>query len=164
MPTTRREICSLLPAAFALSALSANALAASDSTSSSLPSVAIPFDQLPVEKGKGAQFRQIVKGKLATGEEVEMHETTLEPGGAPHPPHHHPHSEFWLVREGTVEITISGTPHVIGAGSAAYVASNEVHGIKNAGSAPATYFVVAVGPGAVTHISPQDENKKSNPV
>ncbi|PYX93888.1 MAG: cupin domain-containing protein [Acidobacteria bacterium] len=142
----RREMCSLLPAALALNALAVNAFAAEGS---SMPSVA---------------FRQIVKGKLATGEEVEMHETMLDPGGAPHPPHHHPHSEFWLIREGTVEITISGKPHVIGAGSAAYVASNEEHGIKNAGSTPAIYFVVAVGPGAFTHISPQDENKKSNPV
>ena len=156
----RREMCSLLPAALALNALAVNAFAAEGA---SMPSVAIPFDQLPVEKGKGAQFRQIVKGKLATGEEVEMHETVLDPGGAPHAPHHHPHSEFWLIREGTVEITISGKPHVIGAGSAAYVASNEEHGIKNAGSTPAIYFVVAVGPGAFTHISPQDENKKSNP-
>lgn len=156
----RREMCSLLPAALALNALTVNALAAEGSSASSF---AVPFDQLPVEKGKSATFRQIMKSKLATGEEVEMHETVLEPGGAPHPPHHHPHSEFWLIREGTVEITISGKPHVIGAGSAAYVASNEEHGIKNAGSTPATYFVVAVGPGAVTHISPQDENKKSSP-
>jgi len=163
MSTTRRELCSLLPAAFALSVLSSNTISAQES-SRSMPSVAIPFDQLPVEKGRGAQFRQIVKGKLASGEEVEIHETTLEPGGAPHPPHHHPHSEFWLIREGTVELTINGKTHVIGAGSAGYVASNDEHGIKNAGPAPATYFVVAVGPGAVTHISPQEENKKSNPV
>lgn len=156
MSITRREMVSLLPAALALSAM-----AEQGSPASSMPSFAIPFDQLPLNKGKGAQFRQIAKGKLVTGEEVEMHETTLEPGGAPHAPHHHPHSEFWLIREGTVEITISGTPHVIGAGSAAYVASNEVHGIKNAGSTAATYFVVAVGPGAVTFTPPQVLNKES---
>jgi len=151
----RREICSLLPAALALNALALSA------EGSSLPSVTIPFDQLPVEKGKGAQFRQIVKGKLATGEAVEMHETTLEPGGAPHAPHHHPHSEFWLVREGTIEITINGTSHVLGAGGAGYVASNEVHGVKNAGSTPATYFVVAIGAGADTFTPPQVLNKSS---
>lgn len=163
MSTTRRELCSLLPAVFALGALSTKAMAAAQD-SSTLPSTAIPFDQLPVQKATGAQFRQILKGKLFTGEEVEMHETTLEPGSAPHPPHHHLHSEFWLVREGTVEINIGGKSHIIGPGSAASVASNEEHGLKNAGSTPATYFVVAVGPGAATHISPQDENKKANPV
>ncbi|SRR6266568_6593967 len=153
----RREMCSLLPAALAVNALAGTAFAAEGS---SMPSAAIPFDQLPVAKGKSAQFRQILKGKIATGEAVEMHETTLEPGGAPHAPHHHPHSEFWLIREGTVEITISGTPHVLGAGSAAYVASNEEHGIKNAGSTPATYFVVAVGSGADSSTPPQVENAK----
>ena len=145
---------SLLPAALAL-----NALATADS---SLPSMAVPFDQLPVRKGTGSEFRQIVKGKLATGEPVEMHETTLQPGGAPHAPHHHEHSEFWLIREGTVELTINGKAQTLGPGSAGYVASNEVHGIKNIGSTPATYFVVAIGPGADGATSAQPTNKAKN--
>lgn len=110
--------------------------------------MAIPFDQLPMHKNNGNEIRSIIKGKLATGEPVEMHETTLQPGSAPHAPHHHEHSEFWLIREGTVELTINGKSQVLSPGSAGYVASNEVHGIKNVGSTPASYFVVAIGPGA----------------
>ncbi len=150
MEITRREICSLLPAAivsvgFLPDAFSLEALAAPQA---SLPSATYPFDNLPVRSSNTAQIRPILKGKLATGESLEVHETTLPPGGAPHPPHHHEHSEMWLIREGTVEITINGKPHRLGPGSLAFVPSNEEHGITNPGDTPATYFVVAVGPGA----------------
>jgi mannose-6-phosphate isomerase-like protein (cupin superfamily) len=107
-----------------------------------------PYDKLPVQKSNGAQFRAVLKGKLATGESLEVHETTLPPGGAPHPPHHHVHSEMWLIREGTVELTVNGIRYRLGPGSVGFVHSNDEHGINNPGLAPATYFVVAIGPGA----------------
>jgi quercetin dioxygenase-like cupin family protein len=96
----------------------------------------------------GGEFRPILKGTLPTGESLEAHETTLPVGGSPHPPHRHPHSEMWLIREGTIEISINGTNHRLGPGGAGFVRSNDEHGIKNVGTTPATYFVVAVGPGA----------------
>src|SRR5215469_8920452 len=139
MPISRRDVCSLLPFAVMTGAMSS-------ATDSTLASSFFPFDSLPVKQGKGVQTRSIMKGTLATGEEVELHETVLEAGATPHPPHHHKHSEMWLIREGTVEITINGKSSRIGPGSAAFVASNEEHGIRNPGTQPAMYFVVAVGP------------------
>ena len=143
MSITRRELCYLLPALLPAAALPA--LAAPDD---SLPSATFAFDKMPVDAAEGAEFRQIMKGKLATGESVEVHESTLPPNGSPHAAHHHAHSEMWLVREGTVQLTINGTSHVIGPGGLGFVHSNDEHGIKNVGSIPATYFVVAIGPGA----------------
>jgi mannose-6-phosphate isomerase-like protein (cupin superfamily) len=145
MPVTRRELCSILPAMLIPAVLRSKDSAAQEE---SVPSAVYPFEKLPVHTPNGAEIRAVLKGKLATGESLEVHETTLPPGGMPHPPHRHIHSEMWLVREGTVELTINGNSQRIGPGSVGFVRSNEEHGIKNAGTTPATYFVVAVGPGA----------------
>ena len=145
MDPTRRELCLALSGAL-LPAL----LRAEDSNQqvAPLPSTMYPYDKLPVQTSNGAQFRAVLKGKLATGESLEMHETTLPPGGAPHQPHHHTHSEMWLIREGTVELTVNGIRYRLGPGSVGFVHSNDEHGINNPGLVPATYFVVAIGPGA----------------
>ena len=145
MPVTRRDLCSMLPAMLIPAILPSEASAAQDE---SMPSAVFPFEKLPVRTPNGAQIRDVLKGKLATGESLEVHETTLPPGGMPHPAHHHVHSEMWLIREGTVELTINGTSHRFGPGSVGFVHSNDEHGIKNVGTTPTTYFVVAVGPGA----------------
>ena len=145
MSVTRRELCSMLPAMLIPGILPSEASAAQDI---SLLSAMYPFEKLPVRTPNGAQIRDVLKGKLATGESLEVHETTLPPGGMPHPAHHHVHSEMWLIREGTVEITVNGTSSRLGPGSVGFVESNDEHGIKNVGTTPANYFVVAVGPGA----------------
>jgi mannose-6-phosphate isomerase-like protein (cupin superfamily) len=150
MTITRRDMFSLLPGVLAAGAVAPDLFAGNvaEAQSSTLPSAIFLFDKLPVDASPTGTFRAILKGKLATGESIEVHETMLPPGGAPHPPHHHEHSEMWLIREGTVEITIEGKPHRLSGGSLAMVRSNEEHGITNPSDKPATYFVVAVGPGA----------------
>ena len=154
MSTTRREVLFLLSglvsSAIALEGLPNQALSNQglSNQDNSLPSATYPFSELPVSKSNGAEIRAVLKGKLATAEALEVHETTLPPGAMPHPAHHHVHSEMWLIREGTVQLTINGTSHVMAPGSVGFVHSNDEHGIKNVGTTPATYFVVAVGPGA----------------
>jgi mannose-6-phosphate isomerase-like protein (cupin superfamily) len=145
MSITRRDLCLLLPATLFPAVLRPEGVAAQEG---SLPSAMYPFEKLPIRTPNNAQIRDVLKGKLATGESLEVHETTLPPGGAPHAAHHHVHSEMWLIREGTVELTVNGTSYHLGPGSVGFVHSNDEHGIKNVGTTPATYFVVAVGPGA----------------
>ena len=132
----------LLPIAYGLPAIAA--------PDNALPSATFEFDKLPVEVRDHAEIRHIMKGKLATGESVEVHESTLPPNGFPHAPHHHEHSEMWLIREGTVELTINGKSHVLQAGGLGFVRSNEEHGIRNVGTTTANYYVVAIGPGSDT--------------
>lgn len=144
MSFTRREMCLLFPSALLPAWFGAN----QTEQPPSLPSAMYPFDRLPVHTSATAATRAVLKGKLATGESVEVHETTLSPGAAPHPPHRHTHSEMWLIREGTVDITVNGQTTRLGPGSVGFVSSNDEHGIKNVGPAPAVYFVVAIGPGA----------------
>jgi quercetin dioxygenase-like cupin family protein len=146
MSATRRDLCKRLPAFLA----AANGLPAAATADDALPSATFEFNKLPVQISDHAQVRHVMKGKLATGEAVEVHETTLPPNGYPHPPHHHAHSEMWLIREGTVELTINGQKQVVHAGGLGFVRSNEEHGIRNVGTSPANYYVVAIGPGADT--------------
>ncbi len=137
MNISRREVCVWIPALVASRSLAAE---------TTIPSTTFRFEDLPAKSGKGATVRHILQGRTHSGFDLETHETDLAPGAMPHPAHHHAHEEMFLIREGTVEITIAGHASRLGPGSAAYVASNEEHGIKNVGSTHAQYFVVALGP------------------
>ena len=144
MTITRREMWFLLPGLFPAAA----ALDAFSADDNSMPSAFYAFEKLPVQTLDHAEMRRVLKGKLATGEALEVHETTLPAGGAPHAPHRHVHSEMWFIREGIVELVVNGTNYRLGPGGVGFVHSNDEHGIKNVGDTAATYFVVAVGPGA----------------
>jgi quercetin dioxygenase-like cupin family protein len=88
---------------------------------------------------------QILTGNTHTGYRVDLHESELPGGGVPHPPHRHVHGELLFVREGELEVVINGRWTRLAPGSCAYMASNDLHGYRNPGSATAKYFVLALG-------------------
>jgi quercetin dioxygenase-like cupin family protein len=109
-------------------------------------SEAFRYDTLPVSHSKnGGESRHVTQGVLPTGEYVEMHETTLPPGQMPHPPHKHRHSEFMMIRVGTVEFDNDGNKETVGPGGVIFAASDKMHGLKNIGTVAAQYFVIAIG-------------------
>jgi mannose-6-phosphate isomerase-like protein (cupin superfamily) len=142
MDSTRRMLFQSLPLGLAVLAADPAAWGAADQA---IASFAIPFDKLPAKSGAGHVTRAICNGQTHSGAHLEVHETTLSPGAAPHPPHHHVSEEMFLVSRGTISVTIAGKRTDLGPGSAAFVHSGEEHGVHNPGPDPAQYFVVAIG-------------------
>ena len=142
MSLTRRELCLLFPVAFVPAPLMSEDQPQKNQI---IPSTMFPFDKMPVQTSDQGNVRHVLKGKLATGESVEVHQTTLLPGATLHLPHRHLHSEMCLIREGTVEVTVNGTSTRMGPGSVGFFHSKDEHGIKNLGTMPATYFIVNIG-------------------
>lgn len=141
----RREFTTLLPALLAgVAALPGKA------EGTTLPMLESGvFKPGPVSHGaipKRAS-RRYAMGMLKAGDiRLEIHETTQEVG-APHEPiESHLHSEIWLVREGTVELTVNGKAQRLNAGEMGLCVAGDKHYIQNVGDTPATYFVVTVGP------------------
>lgn len=142
--TARRDFFGLFAALAAARAASA-AQAPRAAKKPRLVSKVYPLGELKESRSGGNSFWSILNGETWAGCPIEVHESSLAPAASPHPPHHHAHEEMFLVREGTLEVTIAGETARIGPGSAAYVASNDEHGVKNVGETAALYFVLAVG-------------------
>jgi mannose-6-phosphate isomerase-like protein (cupin superfamily) len=111
---------------------------------------AIPFDSMPVRTAvNGGEIREIAHGTLATGETVNLHQSMQVVGQTPPPLHMIQHSEFICVREGELEFQHELDGKVVaervGPGGVIYVAFQTKHAIKNVGTVPARYFVVAIG-------------------
>jgi quercetin dioxygenase-like cupin family protein len=98
-------------------------------------------DLTPNPTGVG-QYRGVLRARTATLDELEMHVTTLNPGQISHPPHKHPNEELVIIDSGKIEATSNGKTRVLGPGSVIFNASNQLHGVKNVGDAPATYHVI----------------------
>jgi XRE family transcriptional regulator, regulator of sulfur utilization len=107
-----------------------------------LHSSAFDWSALSSRETAYGSVRQVVRAPTVTLDELEMHVTTLNPGQTSHAPHQHPNEELLIVKEGTVEALVHGEWKRLGTGSVIFQASNELHGIRNAGSGPATYHVV----------------------
>jgi quercetin dioxygenase-like cupin family protein len=101
------------------------------------------WNTIPVRKTDVGEVRSVFRGPTATLDELEVHITTLNPGQASHPPHKHPNEELIIVKEGTVETLVNGEWKRVGVGSVIFNGSNQLHGLRNVGTGPATYHVVS---------------------
>jgi mannose-6-phosphate isomerase-like protein (cupin superfamily) len=138
MNITRREACLLL-------SVICTPRSALSSEKDELKSAAFPFESLAIIKEGKAAYRDILEGRTRTGDYLEAHETVLEAGASPHPPHHHAGEELFLISSGNIEATIAGKKTLLGSGSVFFVASNDEHMLRNVGANPAQYFAITVG-------------------
>ena len=139
MTFSRRDLALLVPVLAASSAEGQTAPAAK------VPSNGFRFEDLPVKQNGPNASRAILNGLTHSDFAIEVHETDLDAGAAPHPPHRHVHEEMVIVVEGTIEFTVNGKSTRLGPGSVAYAASNDEHGQRNVGEGVARYVVVALG-------------------
>ncbi|HKI88259.1 MAG TPA: cupin domain-containing protein [Draconibacterium sp.] len=101
------------------------------------------WNKLKVEKTNSGERRQIMEGKSNDLDYLEIHETTLNPGKAPHGSHVHADmEEMIIVKEGKVEENINGVKKVLGPGSVVLVMPGDEHGIWNAGDTQASYYII----------------------
>lgn len=136
---SRRGVAALLPALFAA--------AAPAQAAEPLPSAIVNEGEAELRQSGGVTTgRLFFQGMTHEKIRVELHETILPPNEAPHAPHRHPREEIVIVKQGKLRVEIEGEePEEVTAGGAAYVASNKMHGWKNAGDSTAAYFVVEIG-------------------
>lgn len=98
--------------------------------------------KLPVQPTGTGQRRAILKGSTVTMKNLSIHATTVNSGKAAHGSHRHPDEEIIVIKEGDVELAINGGTERASAGSIVFCASNELHGISNVGTTPATYYII----------------------
>jgi mannose-6-phosphate isomerase-like protein (cupin superfamily) len=115
MDSTRRTLLQAIPLIAASRALAFD--------NAVIPSFVKPYSDLPIKPNGQNESRAILDGALHTGE----------------------HEELFLLMKGNVAVTIEGKTTLIGPGSAAFIHSNEMHGVHNPGPEKAQYFVVATG-------------------
>ena len=123
-----------------------------------LRSTVFPADSARARNGPANQ-RSLVDTLTAILSKLEMHETTLAPGQSPHPPHRHAHEELMVVRTGVVEVLQGTKTRLAHAGDVIFMASNELHGLKNTSNANTTYLVIRIDP----HDLPPDAKPTNGP-
>jgi quercetin dioxygenase-like cupin family protein len=113
------------------------------------------WNKIEAKPTKVGARRDFFDAPTATLANLECHVTTLKPGEAPHAGHRHPDEEVMIVKEGTLEVMVNGATQQAGPGSILFFAANDLHGLRNAGPTPATYYVLRV----VAHDLPRPEAK-----
>ena len=155
MKYSRRDLRFLLPALAAGTAMAqrteqspAPAAPAAENSVEKLPLLktrSYLYNEIPVTTNGKNKSRRMFTAKTHTGFKMESHQSDIAPGEVNHPPHKHLREEMMLVRLGTMELTIAGTPYRLGPGDVGVIGSNEMHNAKNVGTTRAEYFIVNIG-------------------
>ena len=111
-------------------------------SSTTLPSTIYEWAKLQPVQIPNGERRQVLDGATPTIDNLHVHVTSLAPGKTSGEPTRHVRDEVLIVKEGEVEVHLDGSTQTVGAGAILYFASGAVTRLRNAGSGPATYYVV----------------------
>lgn len=136
---TRRDVLVAIVAATMATA----AVAWAKSTAPALlPSSNFEWAELRVSPTATGAKRAVFSQPTATLDQLAVHVTTVKPHERSHDPHRHWEEELIIVKEGTIESMQNGETTTLGPGSVIFEASNDLHGLKNVGDTPASYYVI----------------------
>jgi XRE family transcriptional regulator, regulator of sulfur utilization len=102
----------------------------------------VDWGEIPPRTTNVGQVRDFFRSRTATLEELELHVTTLNARQTSHAPHTHENEEVVIVKEGRLEVFANGETRTVGPGAVVFMASNQPHGVRNAGDGPVTYHVI----------------------
>ena len=132
----------LVAAGFALARLAPPQVAAQGPTEKPLVSALIRVEDAVPTRGDWGEWRRYVRGQTHGTKDMVVLVVTLKPGQAPHPPHRHAEEEFMILTAGTGTWHLDGKEWAARKGDVVYAAPWTMHGLKNSGEGPLTYYMV----------------------
>ena len=81
----------------------------------------------------GVVWKTLLSGDRTATDTLTLGVATLAPGEVLHE-HRHAQAEAYLVLDGTGEVVVDGTPHVVGPDVAVFLPGSCRHGIRNTGA------------------------------
>jgi len=99
-------------------------------------------EQVPWEGDDKKKGREFFLGATHGGFTIEMHETVLGADVTTHAPHKHANEEIIILAEGTLEAYFDDKTQQVEPGSVIWLASNQMHSVRNSGTTPCRYFVI----------------------
>src|SRR5262249_48783649 len=98
-------------------------------------------DAVPT-RGEWGEWRRYFRGDTHGTRDMVVLAVTLKPGQAPHPSHRHAEEEFMILADGIGTWHLDGKEFPARKGDAVYAAPWTIHGLRNTGDAPLTYYMV----------------------
>jgi quercetin dioxygenase-like cupin family protein len=141
IPSILGSIC-LVASGFALARLLSPQVAAQAPSEKPLASALIRVQEAVATQGEWGEWRRYFRGQTHGTKDMVVLVVSLKPGQAPHPPHRHAEEEFMILAEGSGTWNLDGKELAAKKGDVVYAAPWIMHGLKNTGNAPLTYFMV----------------------
>jgi quercetin dioxygenase-like cupin family protein len=109
-----------------------------------LPSSVIDCDSIPATATATGSRVSVLSSPTLTFLRLIIHITTLNPGQSTAPNIMDSGDELFILKSGTVEVTVNGVASRIKEGSLFYCAPNDKRTLRNIGTTPASYQVLKV--------------------
>jgi mannose-6-phosphate isomerase-like protein (cupin superfamily) len=117
-------------------------VAAQPAAEKGLASSVVHAEEAAPTRGDWGEWRRYFRGATHGAKDLVVLAVTLRPGHEPHPPHRHAEEEFMILAEGAGVWRLDGRDLPARKGDVVYAAPWVMHGLKNTGDTPLTYYLV----------------------